>query len=297
MRIIEPLHIVNRKKQLARKKKIRLLTFAGILILIILPIRIHQYKVSAPAAQNGTVQTNDNNNSSAQVAGTNDTLGNIKFFTDDDFNKLYESLAPPNTETLITPPYITGNEKADKRIRQIAESRGYLLRSVPVLPIIKTNTPGLDEDDLLQPKAYESWKLLEAAAKRDNIPLKFNSGYRSIEWQRKYFTQRINVLGLSATNIINGSADNRIISIMEVVAPPGYSRHHTGYAVDFICKDGSGRAFEFTTCFDWLKKDNYANAKKHGWIPSYPDGADNQGPEPEPWEYVWVGVEATHESR
>src|SRR5690606_25521512 len=36
---------------------------------------------------------------------------------------------------------------------------------------------------------------------------------------------------------------------------------------------------------------NYANAKRFGFIPSYPPDGGKQGPEPEPWEFVWVGVE------
>jgi len=29
--------------------------------------------------------------------------------------------------------------------------------------------------------------------------------------------------------------------------------------------------------------------KRFGFIPSYPENSGKQGPEPEPWEYVWVG--------
>jgi LAS superfamily LD-carboxypeptidase LdcB len=47
--------------------------------------------------------------------------------------------------------------------------------------------------------------------------------------------------------------------------------------------------FEQSVCFGWLSKGNYKNAKSNGWIPSYPDGAKKQGPDPESWEYVWVG--------
>jgi LAS superfamily LD-carboxypeptidase LdcB len=43
-----------------------------------------------------------------------------------------------------------------------------------------------------------------------------------------------------------------------------------------------------------MSKDNYLQAKKYGWIPSYPEGAQQQGPEPEAWEYVWVGTASLH---
>ncbi len=41
-----------------------------------------------------------------------------------------------------------------------------------------------------------------------------------------------------------------------------------------------------------MAADNYRVAKQFGFIPSYPSGAGAQGPEPEPWEYVYVGVKA-----
>ena len=37
--------------------------------------------------------------------------------------------------------------------------------------------------------------------------------------------------------------------------------------------------------------DNFYNAKRFGFIPSYPDDLNAQGPNPEPWEFVWVGVD------
>jgi LAS superfamily LD-carboxypeptidase LdcB len=187
------------------------------------------------------------------------------------------------------PPEITGNVKADERIRTIALSRGYVLRSVPVASINKTGEPRVTTDDLLQEKAYTAWQSLKAAAKADGIPLQFNSGYRSVEMQRELFLGRLSASGVSYSQIANGGADNAVVSVLKQAALPGYSRHHTGYTIDLVCANGT-QSFEVTTCFKWLSDDNYRNAKKHGWIPSYPDGADEQGPEPEPWEYVWVGL-------
>jgi LAS superfamily LD-carboxypeptidase LdcB len=71
---------------------------------------------------------------------------------------------------------------------------------------------------------------------------------------------------------------------------PGYSRHHTGYTIDLWCEDGSS-TFLSSSCYKWISDNNYLKAKQSGWIPSYPAGTDDQGPEPEPWEYVWVGTE------
>ncbi len=223
-----------------------------------------------------------------QVAGARDV--SFKYFAGDQFQRLYESIIYPNTQPIQTPPEITGNSTADARIRTIAESRGYTLRSVPVLPIVKTNAPNVKDDDLLQPKAYNAWVVLKGLARKDHIPLALNSGYRSINQQRDLFLARLKTAGTNTATIAAGSADDDVVKVLGMTAPPGYSRHHTGYTVDLVCDDGVGRAFEYTDCYKWLKANNYDKAKRAGWIPSYPENTDEQGPEPEPWEYVWVGV-------
>lgn len=211
-----------------------------------------------------------------------------KYFSPEDFQKLYDKVTYPNTQPISEPPTITGNKTADERIREIAESRGYELHVVPVQPITNTDEPGLTEDNLLQHLAYNSWQTLKKQADKDGIKLNLSSGYRSIDLQRRFFLAQLSARQVSAAQIASGSADNQVVSVLHTVSPPGYSRHHTGYTMDFTCGDGQ-TSFRYTPCFAWLKKDNYINAKKAGLIPSYPDGADSQGPEPEPWEYVWVG--------
>lgn len=59
--------------------------------------------------------------------------------------------------------------------------------------------------------------------------------------------------------------------------------------MDFGCNSDNLVNFKTTSCFTWISKNNYENAKRFGIIPSYPSGASNQGPNPEEWEYVWVG--------
>ncbi|MCA9342975.1 M15 family metallopeptidase [Candidatus Saccharibacteria bacterium] len=219
--------------------------------------------------------------------------GEYKIFAPEEFQQLYETIIYPNTDTLADPPSITGDDVVDERIRTIAESRGYLLRSVPVASIQKADEPRLTvgSDDLLQAKALVAWKELERAATAENIPLKLNSGYRSIESQRQLFLNRLKTTGATNASILAGQSDDAVVSVLRQAALPGYSRHHTGYTVDFVCGNGV-QSFKVSTCFEWLKKENYLNAKKFGWIPSYPEGVDDQGPEPEPWEYVWVGQQA-----
>ncbi len=293
MRIIEPKNPRNQKKKsnkqrrsLARPFVIVALMLAASGLFLSLANNYRNTALNSPEV-NATLSTSITSDAS-QVAGVSD-IG-FKYFTGEQFQQLAEDLFYPNTLALDYLPEITGNQSADERIRTIAESRGYQLRHVPVLPIIKTNEPDLGDDDLLQPKAHQAWQLLKNRAKSANVPLALASGYRSIERQRELFMSRLNQNGVNVASIANGSQDTAISNLLSTTAPPGYSRHHTGYALDLACDDGTGRKFKETECFTWLKKDNYKNAKQNGFAPSYPDGADQQGPEPEPWEYVWVGV-------
>lgn len=213
----------------------------------------------------------------------------LKELYGDEFKSLYLSVAYPNTQEITDPPVITGNAAADSRIRDRAEARGYRLSRIPMGAIAKVkDEPRLDTDDLLQPLALEAWNKLKEAARRDGYPVSLLSAYRSPEYQQKLFTERLFARGVTVAEIANGTADKDIDATLELTAVPGYSRHHTGYTIDLWCEDGS-TAFVTSDCYKWISDNKYQNAMEYGWIPSYPEGASEQGPEPEPWEYVWVG--------
>ncbi|HUV07366.1 MAG TPA: D-alanyl-D-alanine carboxypeptidase family protein, partial [Spirochaetia bacterium] len=146
-----------------------------------------------------------------------------------------------------------------------------------------------------------AWKKLEAEAGREGIRLGIISAHRPVDYQRRIF---LNLLKIGALNeigrpytdgeIAGGMADGLIDRVLRESSIPGYSKHHSGYTID-ITDLSSGRDFtEFghTSGFQWISAKNYLKAKKYGFIPSYPYGAAGQGPDPEPWEYVWVGTEA-----
>src|SRR5205085_1365006 len=137
-----------------------------------------------------------------------------------------------------------------------------------------------ENDDLLQPRAALAWADLKAAAGKDGLALTVISAYRSPEYQRNLFMQRLLAKGVSVAQIAAGQGDAAVSATLEVTALPGYSRHHTGYTVDLWCDDGSG-SFLTSRCYKWISADNYKHAKEAGWIPSYPGGVQGQGPEPE----------------
>jgi D-alanyl-D-alanine carboxypeptidase len=74
------------------------------------------------------------------------------------------------------------------------------------------------------------------------------------------------------------------------VAPPGYSEHATGYAIDFgirptrACPDVS-YCFASTPAGQWL----LAHAPDYGFELSFPAG-NQQGVTWEPWHWRWVGT-------
>lgn len=225
------------------------------------------------------------------LAAEQQKTGTLKTFTGKQFRDLYNSYAYPNTEYIAEDAVITGDQSTDTAIRQMAEKRGYIRRSAPV----QDTFIEVESLMLLQERAAWPWEELKAKAKQDGIDLFLTAAYRSAEEQRSIFLERLAAINLTSDLIISGSYNDKVGEILASTAIPGYSRHHTGYTIDIGCGNDPDNAFEFTVCFEWLSTDNYKNAKTYGWIPSYPEGAGQQGPEPETWEYVWVGLDAVTE--
>ncbi len=217
--------------------------------------------------------------------------GTLRIFTGEQFRDTYDNFAYPNTAFINENTAITGDVAADQRIKTLAESRGYKRRSAPV-----TNTfTDVGKGYMLQQRAAQPWLDVQAAAKPAGINLGLTAAYRSADEQKQIFLQRLAAQNIQIATIASGAHDAQINQVLRTTAIPGYSRHHTGYTVDISCENQARSAFENTVCFQWLSANNYENAKKHGWIPSYPEGAGQQGPDPESWEYVWIGIDTVTE--
>ena len=112
-------------------------------------------------------------------------------------------------------------------------------------------------------------------AKKDGIYLVFLSGYRSINLQNEIF--------YSLKSVRNQEAIERA----RVSAPPGYSEHSTGFAIDI--GDATQREtdfeteFENTRAFKWLIK----NAAKFHFKLSF--DKKNQYIDYEPWHWRYEG--------
>jgi D-alanyl-D-alanine carboxypeptidase len=117
--------------------------------------------------------------------------------------------------------------------------------------------------------ATRAWRSLQAAALRDGIVLDAISGYRSHDYQLGIF-ERKRERGLAVDDILT------------VNAAPGYSEHHSGFALDIGApgEPPAEQSFERTPAFAWLG----AHAAEHGFAMSYP--RDNpHGIVYEPWHW------------
>lgn len=128
----------------------------------------------------------------------------------------------------------------------------------------------------LRAAAAKKFKAMSAAAQADGVRLVPISGFRSIQDQQHLFFD------------IKAQRGQVTAKRAEVSAPPGYSEHHTGYAIDI----GDARtpatnlspSFEKTAAFKWLEK----NAAYYSFELSFP--RDNpQGISYEPWHWRFVG--------
>jgi D-alanyl-D-alanine carboxypeptidase len=133
---------------------------------------------------------------------------------------------------------------------------------------------------VMQPEAAEAWQALEADARAAGYQFIVSSAYRSVATQKWWFNTQL-----------DGTSDEAIDAALRWYSVPGTSKHHSGYALDFRYANGTFGEFRDTPDYAWLSADNFRVAKEHGFIPSYPDDVEFQGPNPEPWEFVWVGTD------
>ena len=208
-----------------------------------------------------------------------------RVFTSAEFKQAYDNLSLPNITPIVIAPEITGDLDADSRIRTLAENRGYQLRDVASGILNEV------DDKPVQELLKNNWIDMQQMAKEEGINLEFRSGYRSIEDQRDIFLSRLYGAGASNAGVAGGAQDSIIDSVLATTAPPGYSRHHGGYTIDV--EDPGSAIFANSAAYAWIAENNFEKAKIHGFIPSYPNGLTNQGPNPEPWEFVWVGKNVT----
>lgn len=123
----------------------------------------------------------------------------------------------------------------------------------------------------LTPEAAAAWKAMKAAALEDGVVLQVVSAFRSVDRQADIVRRKL-AAGLS------------IEAVLCVSAPPGFSEHHSGRAVD-VGTPGSPvleTGFEQTAAFAWLE----SRAGEFGFRLSYPRG-NPCGYQYEPWHWCY----------
>jgi len=123
----------------------------------------------------------------------------------------------------------------------------------------------------LIPEAAQAWQAMKAAAACDGIVIELVSAFRDIERQADIIRAKL------AKNL-------PIDIILTLSAPPGYSEHHTGRAVDINTPgcEATEEPFELTDAFRWLTR----HAGGFGFTLSYPRG-NPLGFIYEPWHWCY----------
>ncbi|CAN1209793.1 M15 family metallopeptidase [Tumidithrix helvetica PCC 7403] len=130
----------------------------------------------------------------------------------------------------------------------------------------------------LRDAAAKSYLSMVDAARAEGIDLVAISGFRTKEVQRYLFYE------------IARQRNQTPAERAQVSAPPGYSEHHTGYAVDI--GDGANpgtnlsSSFDRTVAFQWLEKNAARFSFELSFLPNNPQGVMY-----EPWHWRFIGDE------
>jgi len=123
----------------------------------------------------------------------------------------------------------------------------------------------------LRPAAAAGWHHMRVEAESDGVALLLVSAFRSFEQQREILKRKL-------------AAGQALEHILAVNAPPGYSQHHSGNAVDLATPGCAllSEDFEGTGAFLWLRD----HAAPHGFSLTYPRG-NPYGIAYEPWHWAF----------
>lgn len=171
----------------------------------------------------------------------------------------------------------SATERSRDRATAIAIPRNYgrdraLSRQREAQSLVSVG-PAPDDGQLVRlgPSAAAAWRRMRAAAADDGIVLLPLSGFRSVARQSALIRRKL-------------AAGERLEKILELVAAPGFSEHHTGRALD-IGAPGDvelNEDFGRTAAFRWLRK----HAGRFGFHLSFPRG-NRHGFGYEPWHWCW----------
>ena len=150
-----------------------------------------------------------------------------------------------------------------------------ILGHLPYNEVLKEKLVRIEPEIEVHIEMSEPLLRMKEDAKNDGVFLVFLSGYRSINLQKDIF--------YSLKSKRNQVAAERA----RVSAPPGYSEHSTGFAIDIGDANNRGTDFEIdfenTDAFLWLKK----NAPRYHFKLSF--NKNNKNVDYEPWHWRYEG--------
>lgn len=155
-----------------------------------------------------------------------------------------------------------------------------LTKQIEVNELVVAETEQSGREFLLTPDTANAWHYMKDAAHQDGVELLMVSAFRSVQRQNDIIQEKLD----------NGAS---IDAILEVCAPPGYSEHHTGRAIDITSPEQPELeiSFENTVAFFWLKE----HAESYGFSMSYP--RENKfGFQYEPWHWYFFRDSGKNES-
>jgi D-alanyl-D-alanine carboxypeptidase len=172
-------------------------------------------------------------------------------------------------KTLVNPPPVPG---LSARLGPDGRLLGHFPYPEASQEHLVTIAPGLQ----LRPEAASSLAAMQQAAAEEGVSLVVLSAFRTQAQQKELFFA------------IKAERNQSSIDRARVSAPPGFSEHSTGFAVDL----GDGRSaatnlssrFEATDAYRWLDR----HAARYHYVRSFPKH-NRQGVSYEPWHWRFEG--------
>lgn len=128
-----------------------------------------------------------------------------------------------------------------------------------------------EREQKMAPEAGDAFRRMRDAARISNVEIRLVSAYRSIAYQHNLLHRKL-------------EQGHSIEEILRVSAPPGFSEHHSGCAVDLTTRGCKPLEQDFadTPAYEWL----LTNARFFGFRESYPRN-NRHGIIWEPWHWCY----------
>lgn len=205
--------------------------------------------------------------------GSSDTSGSSVTSSD-------EPSSEENQETAYTWTTVQMAEADERQGDLILVNSTHEYRSEPEDLLIfygnKTNSYGLKEAEMYAKSSVVTAmnNMMDAFKEATgNTSVLLTSAYRDVDYQQQLYDADLAASGLSTS---------------DSVSKPGYSEHHTGYALDLSNQSSAGNNYlDGTGDYAWLVENCY----KYGFIVRYTeDKSSITGIISEPWHYRYVGT-------